>query len=236
VELHTAPAFPPAVVRNGKVLAPGAILTEWGGYTGLGLDIPGGLVRVYFDAGLNRPGTGDPPYVCLGYVICPMRGRVPTEPVAGRAYIDSLYSILRQGGLLLPRLEENDRLALADTRVGRGNELWDLVAAFLALVKLREVKYRGTVEGVTDNQSVIDFLTDPSANLTLQTNRMDVGLDMKSEINAVADDLQGGVAWTRVRRVENLADPILRERMERYIKGFQKGLTVREISDSRLID
>jgi len=222
----------PAVVREGKTLAKGVVLSFSGTFTEAGLAIGGELVRAYFDAGLYRPGSDDPQYVALGYALCPVQGGVVQPAVATHAYIDTLANILRQGGLRLERLSPEDRAQIAASPVSRGNEMWDLVAAFLALARLKEVRYAGRVEGRTDNQSVIRFLNEPDAHLALRVGQTDISRELLAEIWESARGFSG-VEWIWIPREENIADPLIKERLNDHIRGFRKGETVQEISDRR---
>ncbi len=221
---------PPSVVSgDGRVLAPGVVLRVQGHYDSNHPVSAETDAEMFFDAGILSPGGTGSKYVALGFVIRAVRDGVPQEPFAAQAQLDSPQSHLRQGGIVLPSLTPALRATLHESRLARSIQLWDLVAARLALVVAAQRGFRGRLVGMTDGQQVIEFLEGRDGALGLVAGELDIAPELRSEILEATRRFER-VTWRRVERIDNLADPHVRSALGNHRAGFRAGRKVGEIA------
>lgn len=217
---------------DGKVLAPGVVMSASVRFGGRIPYSQAEFVRLYFDSGVRRAGKTGSYYAALGYSICSVRGGIQDPPECEQVQLDTPESHIRQGGLKLDRLDDAHRKRLADSPIAVGSQLYDLVAARLGLVRLVDQGYRGAVIAGTDGKQVIEFLRGRDKAVSLLVEDIDFAPDLRREIWDIASQF-GAVGWIQFPRQRNLADRAVREKLDDYFRGFRQGRSVREISFRR---
>jgi hypothetical protein len=223
----------PSVVKDGRVLAPGRVARYFIAVVSPKIFEGTEKGLAYFDSGLYRPGTSGPTYAVLAYAICLVKAGVRQPPNWKWSQLEGGDNLLKQGELNITNLTSEQHARLADSPAARGPQLYDMVAAQMALLCLKNQGFRGAVQGISDGRSVIEFMSGLEPSLSLRVEGIDIAPDLRKALLETGSAFSE-LTWRWVPRAENLAGPVLKEHLETWIRGFRRGRKVGDIPVNRL--
>lgn len=166
-------------------------------------------LKVYFDAGVHYARQGFGPRATHGWAIFPAdapRGSQPlSSTLAGSELGVAIGYWDLEGQAILARVGES----IGSYSASHGAQLYDLVAAYAALLHLRTNSYRGKVRMLGDGKEVIEFLKGRDKALHLRVAGEDLARMIRERIRKLCADLNE-VTWEWVSTKENWVDPILK--------------------------
>jgi hypothetical protein len=166
-------------------------------------------LKVYFDGGYHYARSGHRARAHFGWAIFPIDATRDTQPLsitfAGSALGLAIGFWDLEGQTILERVGDS----ISSYPAAHAIQLYDLVAAYAALLHLRTNHYRGAISMIGDGKEVIDFLKGRDQALHLEVDGTDLARWIRDRIQLLRKDL-GELSWEWVPTNANWVDRILK--------------------------